>query len=467
MASSAKDASPLQRATLDRARREPDSPMQRLCHPAADPIAPKTPMPSHLPSLVFGLGRSGHAVLRALHRHQRPALWFDDHPRPEDLAQTAAQGAPPWDPNAARRPLHAVYAAPGVPLDHPLLNTLRDQGATISGEADLAAELASTPVIGITGTAGKTSVTRFVTHLLQACGVQALAGGNIDPPLVDVIEEAQVAVAELSSFQLERTHLLHPRVAVLLNLGVDHVDRHGSVEAYHHAKLRLLQHLTRDDVLVLPEQDPLVHTLAHRCPAARVTFAAGTSARETNLNAARAASTAFLRLHGITFAEPTLDDAIASAPEVSGRFQSLGALGHLEVFEDSIATRGIAVEAALRAAASPCAWILGGVDKGADLHALRATVAERVGLLIALGRDGAAMVQAYQDLAPHVVIAATEGEHALRDALSAVMRHPAAPTLRSIVLAPLAASFDQFPHYQARAEAFRKVVREAQAQRGL
>ena len=176
--------------------------------------------------LVYGLGRSGLGVLRFLRKRGLPARFYDDRPREEEVREALALGfQPDWNLEEA---YEEVVAAPGVPLDHPHLKRLAARGAKVLGEAELAYRLSPTPIVGITGTAGKTSTTLFTAHLLRAHGLRAREGGNVDPPLVSVVDEAEVAVAELSSFQLERVHAFRPRVAVLLNLGVDHLDRHGT-----------------------------------------------------------------------------------------------------------------------------------------------------------------------------------------------------------------------------------------------
>jgi len=203
------------------------------------------------PTLIYGLGRSGRGVARFLAREAQVAEWFDARPQPEDEALMTELGFARGD---VTRPYRTVIAAPGVPIDHPDLQALREHGAEVMGEVEVAFRARpALPVVGVTGTAGKGSTTVLIASLLRAQGVNALEGGNIDPPLLDVVDRAEVAVAELSSFQLERVPTFRPAVAVVTNLGVDHLDRHGSVEAYHAAKRNVARHQTPRDVLVLPE----------------------------------------------------------------------------------------------------------------------------------------------------------------------------------------------------------------------
>ncbi len=404
--------------------------------------------------LVFGLGRSGLGVLRFLARRGLPARFYDERPRPQDLEAARALGFLE-DPNPRPGAYREVIAAPGVPIDHPLLNRLREAGAEVIGEAELAYRHVPTPLIGVTGTAGKGSTTLFTAHLLRACGLHAVAGGNLDPPLVDVVEDAEVAVVELSSFQLERVVHFTPKVAVLLNLGVDHLDRHRTPEAYHRAKLNLLKNLTDQHALVYNAADPLVRQAARHSPARLYPFTPGPTPRETNLEAAYWAARAYLEGAGLEVDEARLRAARATAPSLPGRFEAFGRVGGVVFIDDSIATRTLAVQAALAAAPAPIAWILGGVNKGADLECLRPLVARKVRVLLAIGRDGPRMAARFRDLVEVVEIPEAEGnaalERAIAEALARIQRG-------SVLLAPLAASFDQFADYKARSRAFREAA---------
>ncbi|MDM7324774.1 MAG: UDP-N-acetylmuramoyl-L-alanine--D-glutamate ligase [Thermus sp.] len=402
--------------------------------------------------LVFGLGRSGLGVLRFLKKRSLPAHFYDDHPKEAEVQEALALGfTPDWE---LKEVYHQVVAAPGVPLCHPLLHTLKAQGALVMGEAELAYRLSSTPIIGITGTAGKTSTTLLTAHLLRGQGLRALEGGNVDPPLVSVVDEAEVAVAELSSFQLERIHAFRPRVAVLLNLGVDHLDRHGSLEAYHQAKLNLLRNLTPHDALVYNREDPRVRQAAEASPAQLYPFSPGENPRETNLRAALEATRAYLDLLGRPLKEELLQESLQTLPFPPHRFQIFARKGEVLFIDDSIATRTPAVAAALKAAPAPIAWILGGEDKGADLEALRPLL-PRVRVVLAIGRDGPKMARALGEGVEVVVLPQADGQVALNQAVAEALKRL---QRGSVLLAPLAASFDQFKDYRDRARAFREAV---------
>lgn len=407
--------------------------------------------------LVFGLGRSGLGVIHYLAQQGISGHFYDDSLRPAEVEQAQQAGfALASTPRAGD--YHQVIAAPGVPLQHPLLVDLAQAGAEVMGEAELAYRQARIPIIGITGTAGKTSATLFTAHLLRAMGLNALEGGNYDPPLVSIINRAQVAVAEMSSFQLERVSTFNPAVAVLLNLGVDHLDRHGTLEAYHQAKLKLIAHLTPQQSLVYNAADPRIVQAVANSPAQLYPFEPQANPRQTNLEAARLASLAMAHQMGLHPANHLLQQAMATAPQLEGRFDLFARKGGLVFIDDSIATRFDAVKAALQSAPTPIAWVLGGLDKGAPLTELRPYVQDRVSLILAVGRDGPAMAQTFADLAAVEVIAQSDGTHALRQAVQTTLQNL---SQGSLLLAPLGTSFDQFSDYRHRSRVFRQVVFEA------
>ena len=402
--------------------------------------------------LVFGLGKSGLGVLRFLARRGERAAFYDDRPKTEALKEATALGHV-FDPDPAPGRYREVVAAPGVPLDHPLLKGLQ---APVIGEAELAWREGKAEILGVTGTAGKTSTTHYLAETLKAAGLRAEAGGNIGTPLVEVADRAEVAVAELSSFQLERIRDFRPRVAVLLNLGTDHLDRHKSLEAYHRAKLRILENLTPEDAVVYNAADEKIARAVARVPAKTYPFFPGPDADRNNREAALLAAGAYLTLRGLPFDAAALKQAAESAPPVPGRFEVFERFGGIAFIDDSIATRTLSVRAALRRAPAPVAWILGGLDKGAEPEALRDLVREKVAVILAIGKDGPRLAAAYRDLVPVVAIEET-GKAALKRAVrEALDRIPTG----SVLLAPMAASFDMFENYRERSRAFREAVKE-------
>ncbi|MFB9994359.1 UDP-N-acetylmuramoyl-L-alanine--D-glutamate ligase [Deinococcus oregonensis] len=414
--------------------------------------------------LIYGLGRSGRGVARFLATEGMQADWLDARPGPEDTALVAELGFGPGD---LLRPYTTVVAAPGVPIDHPDLLALAAQGAEIIGEVALAARLRpSLPMIGITGTAGKGSTTVLVAHLLRACGLAALEGGNIDPPLLDVVDQAEVAVVELSSFQLERVPGLRLPVAVITNLGIDHLDRHRTEAAYHAAKLNITAGQSANDVLIVPAglQVQTQAKVQAFLPDA-LTLADGRAVlpaadlpegiHPANAAAALLAAEALLLHLGHAVDVDVLAAALRSAQPVSGRFETVARIGNVRFIEDSIATRTLAVEAALLRAVPPIAWLVGGRDKGAELAPLRAAAEGRVVRVIAFGEDGEQMARELG--LPYEVVTGAGGDEVLLNAARAGFL-ALQSTGGSVLLAPIGTSFDLFKDYKARGQSFKQAA---------
>ena len=445
--------------------------------------------------LVYGLGRSGGAVVRRA-RSEGLRVGFVERRRDgRDVAEALALGAERVDDLAAW-PADTCVAAPGVPIDHPDLVRLRARGTEVIGEVEWIARALPARIVGVTGTAGKGSVTRWLSDLLVAGGVDALAGGNLDPALSAVARAGATWVVELSSFQLERCPTLRPDVAVVLNLGVDHLDRHGDVATYHAAKRALLANLGAEQRFVFDGGDATLRRWAAATPARALPFAtsqAAVDAVQTELGIACAATVhvrdATLRLHDRALLDASelqvqgrhqhanalavavaaqalgLDDAAIAAGlrafrGLPGRYTEVGRLADVRFVDDSIATRELAVAAALEAAPPPIVWIAGGVDKGGDVEALRPLHEGRVTLTLGIGASGAALCERVGTWGRSERIDAADGREALRRAVARAWEVLRAEhgARGSVLLAPLAASFDQFRDYRDRGDAFRDAV---------
>ncbi|GHG08901.1 UDP-N-acetylmuramoylalanine--D-glutamate ligase [Deinococcus piscis] len=426
------------------------------------------------PWLIYGLGRSGRGVARFLHAEGLQAEWLDARPGPEDHALMQELG---FAPGAVDRPYRTVVAAPGVPIDHPDLLALAAQGAEIIGEVALAArQRPSVMLVGVTGTAGKGGTTTLTAQLLRACGVAALEGGNIDPPLLDVIDRCEAAVVELSSFQLERIAATRFPVAVMTNLGVDHLDRHGSVKSYHAAKLHIADGQEPGDLLLLPPADTLsgehlrpllARPQVRHFEPHRIALADGTPVLDaadlpagvhpTNAAAAVLAAEAALGKLGqrVPDLSGTLAQGLRQARPLGGRFEEVGRWREVRFIEDSIATRTIAVQSALEQARPPVVWVVGGRDKGAELAPLRDAAQGRVRHVIAYGEDGPRFAQELGF--PQTTVAAQDGQAAMTEVVAQAVRH-LPEGQGTVLLAPIGTSFDLFANYQERGAAFRAAV---------
>jgi UDP-N-acetylmuramoylalanine--D-glutamate ligase len=409
-------------------------------------------------ALVLGLARSGNAAVRALlargdevvahdsslavEADELRALGADVHLGDDDLSLLEGVGL--------------VVKSPGIPAETPLVAGARARGIPVISEIELGARLLPNPILGVTGTNGKTTTAALLGAIFEAAGLPAEVAGNIGRPLASLVGMVPLdawIVCELSSFQLEDVDTLRPRIAVLTNLEPDHLDRHGSFEAYRDAKLRAFARQESDDVAVLPRG------LGHAVPGAalRVEFAAddplpaepripGAHNREN-----AAAATAAARAAGVD--DASIASALRTFRGVEHRIEQVADVGGVRFVNDSKATN---VAAARRALASfPEARkhvILGGLGKDEPYEPLAAEFGDR---------DRAYLIGAAADaIAAALDDAGVDYERTgdLAAALAAAAR--AARPGDVVLLSPACASFDQFTSFEHRGEEFRRLVQK-------
>jgi UDP-N-acetylmuramoylalanine--D-glutamate ligase len=382
--------------------------------------------------VVLGMARSGQAAAALLERHGVEVVRVD-RTLGNDEDVSLLEGA------------DVLVKSPGVPRDNPLV---RAALMPIWSEVELAAHFLPNPILGVTGTNGKTTTVEWLGAMFRAAGREVAVAGNVGRAIagVDALPEAWI-VCELSSFQLEDVHELRPRVAVLINLEPDHLDRHGSFEAYRDAKLRAFENQTPEDTAVLPHGFDDVPGEGQR-----VEFAAGDPLpAEPELPGAHnrenaAAATAAARAVGLP------DDAIAVAlrtfPGVAHRLELVHERHGVHFVNDSKATNTAAARRALAAYDKPLHVILGGSRKGErfdelarEMHGRAYLIGETAGEIAqALERAGVPYVQC-GDLAGAVAAAAE-----------------AARPGEVVLLSPACASYDQFRDFERRGEEFRRLV---------
>ncbi len=428
--------------------------------------------------LVYGLGRSGSAVCELLASQGHEIIIFDRNPR--EIAKLSNLGFQPTkEPTKANADV--CIAAPGVPYDHPDLVALREHNIETIGEVEWVYRSVDAEIIGITATAGKTTVTAWLSEVLTRAKLDAPAGGNIEPALATVASKGATLVTELSSFQLERCPTLKPSIAIILNLGVDHLDRHGSIEAYQGAKHNLIANLDKDSTFIYNQDDAILKDWASVSPAKTLSYSLQKPADaylqdgKFILMGKPFLSTKSLRVVGKHFYGNLLAVALASKAKglsyeqicqglvnleaVEGRYSLVNKLGNINFIEDSIATRTLSVKAALAATPKPIVWILGGEDKGASFADLQELVCEKVVMAIGIGQSGEHFTKELSGWVETKYCPEIDGEVALFEACNLATQHLwHYPQGGTVLLAPLAASFDQFKDYKARAQAFRKVV---------
>ncbi|MHB8417411.1 MAG: UDP-N-acetylmuramoyl-L-alanine--D-glutamate ligase [Myxococcales bacterium] len=432
-------------------------------------------------ALVVGLGRSGRAAVRLL-ASQGARVTAVDEGRPDvgDLASVAAQlqlGRSGFD--VTGRDL--IVVSPGVPLAHVDLAGALARGAPVVAEVELASWFLPQPLVGITGTNGKSTTTALCGEMLRAASVRAFVGGNLGTPLCEAVGGGWDAlVVELSSFQLEGIRSLRARVGAFLNLTPDHLDRYATLDGYAAAKARLFENQRVDDVAVLNAADPASARMAaagkgrrwHFGPAARpppsarpaeggfaIDFPPARSERyalgnralrgQHNLENAMAAALCARALDVPAEAVQRALDSFAGLPH---RLELVRELRGVEYVNDSKATNVDSAAVALRAVPGPLWWIGGGRGKGAPYAPLRSLLADRTRGILLIGEDAPAMQRELGGVAP-IVLAGT-----LEAALHAAAGQAKAG--ETVLLSPACASYDQFRDYEERGDTFRRLVRE-------
>jgi UDP-N-acetylmuramoylalanine--D-glutamate ligase len=423
--------------------------------------------------LVVGLRRSGLAACAAIAR-----VWPDsqivaaDARADVDLAALSALRIESHLGGglAPVKGLTALVKSPGVPGDVPQVAAARAAGVPVWSEVELAARMLPNPIAGVTGTNGKTTTTHLVGAMLRAGGLRCEVAGNVGRPLSELagrIPDDVWIACELSSFQLEDIDRLRCRVAVVLNLTPDHLDRHGDMDSYVRSKLRILENQVDADTAVLNGDDPLLRAAALPGSGERVWFTAGDRGSidweharlrgEHNLENALAAAAA-ARAAGVSAA--AIDAALREFDAPPHRLETVASGGGVEWVNDSKATNPDATIKALTAFDAGVHLILGGSLKGASFDALAQAVA------------GGPVVCAY-------LIGAAA------DALATALRAAGAPHRRcetleravdvaaasaepgdTVLLSPACASFDQFRDYEDRGDRFRALARAAAARPG-
>jgi len=441
--------------------------------------------------LVIGMGRTGTAVVDFLARRGARVLATDETP-PERLAGardllSRRDGDVAWVPYEASvlaAGVDLVVPSPGVPPRNPLLVAAAKQGIPIWSEIELAFAFLKTPVIAVTGTNGKTTTTTLIGDILAKGGKRVFVGGNIGNPLVEYAggpQGADLAVVEVSSFQLQWTRTFHPFVAVHLNLTADHYDYHGSLAAYGAAKEKIFANQTPRDFAVVNADDAGTAPLVHRLSAVVIPFSSKgpLAGRGAYLEGERivlsldgsvreAYPTARVRIPGRHNLENIMaavavgricgcpPEAVLAAVEgfegIPHRIEYAGRVRGVTFYDDSKGTNVDAVRRALETFSDPVILLMGGRDKEGDFEGLREDVKRRVKALVLFGEARGRIESALGGLVPTLSLP-TLGE-AVKRAF-----HEAAEG-DTVLLSPGCASFDAFRDYRARGDYFKEVVRE-------
>lgn len=440
---------------------------------------------------VIGAGRSGMACLRRLVEAGAEVTLADAQPR-DSLAEVLdeAQGLGAHLVTGFERfqqieGVSLVVSSPGVAWEHQSLVAARLRGVEVIGTLELAWRLCPAPVIGVTGTNGKGTTCRLIAAMLAEAGIEHILAGNIGNPLADELTRASAstpAVVEISSFQLEGVDQFRPRVATVLNIAPDHLDRHPSFEAYRAAKARIFENQRPEDMAVVNLDDEAARRMAEGSAARKVTV----SLQAQDADATVREGLILLRLEGkdeeevcpahafglpgrhhltnvlvasaiarLAGARPeAIAEAIAGYRPPKHHMEIVGEIGGVAFINDSKASNPSAALADLSSMPRPFVAIVGGKDKGADFAELAKLLRERPRGVVLIGeaadRIAALMAGGFQR--------AESMPEAVRRA-----RETARPG-DAVILAPACSSFDMFEDYEHRGEVFRESVRSLQSE---
>jgi UDP-N-acetylmuramoylalanine--D-glutamate ligase len=444
-------------------------------------------------ALVIGLAETGVAVARRLRAEGWDVVVVEDTPsdtaayaeRVSVLRALGAQLVEAPDDLRVRELAAAadlVVPSPLVRPGHPTIAAAAELGVAVRSEIDLAAERAKAPIVAVTGTNGKTTVTTMIAAMLHASGVPVVAAGNLGRPLIDAVAddivagEAAVIVAEVSSFQLAfAQEAFRPRVAVLLAITPDHLDWHGTFDEYVAAKARIAQWQSGDDLLVYDADNEYARAIAARAPARRV----GVSARAESDGCFRVVGADLVfpdgrplapvaamsralghdRTNALAAAAASLDvgadldgvvavlGAYATMPH---RVALVGEANGVKWYDDSKATNPDATRSAVSSFDS-VVLLAGGRNKGLDLSVLDSEASHLRGV-VAFGEAGPEIAAAFSGSGTRV-----ESVAGMREAVGAARRLARPGDV--VLLSPACASFDAYAGYGARGDDFAREVR--------
>jgi len=442
-------------------------------------------------AVVYGLGVSGKAAARLLLSRGVSVVGIDSRRQTELELETLLDdsrfettlGA---DPLELPPSVDGVVVSPGVPLDRPLLRAAAEAGLPVIAEVELAYRFLDGPVIGITGSNGKSTTTALTGELLTACGYQAEVCGNIGVPLAACVDgpPGRVFVTELSSFQLEGITEFRPHIAAWLNLSADHLDRHADLTQYARAKKALFENQQEEDVAVLNADDPQVAALVTRgrrrffSRLGRVTDGCYLDGdRVVEIEPAGEPIELFHRDELGIPGTHNLENAMAAAllaramgaeiecvraglgafKGLPHRLQKVAEMHGVTWFDDS---KGTNIGATLRTlegfADHSVHLILGGRNKGADAGELELMVRTKVRHLYFIGEAAEDFHRSLGHVVPGSI------EHTLASAVDSAAQR--ARDGESVVLSPACASFDQYTDFRHRGRHFQTLIAQLGAE---
>ena len=439
---------------------------------------------SNANTVVLGLGATGLSCARYLARCGRAFTVVDTRSEPPGLNELLRDlpHVPVFlgdVPDAVVESAGELVVSPGLSLDEPLVLKAIAAGVDVVGDIDLFVREANAPVVGITGSNAKSTVTELVGQMARESGLNVAVGGNLGTPALDLLnEDCELYVLELSSFQLERTGQLNLAVATVLNVSEDHLDRHGNLQNYHRAKHRIFAGckavvVNKNDSLTTPlvaqsvgavtwgmgepdlrsfgiRRDDGVEFLCYQFETLMPVSDLALLGRHNIANALAALALGT----SVGLSMPAMLNVLRKFQGLEHRCQPVAEIGGVSYVNDSKGTNPGATEAAIRGLGvdKNIVLIAGGVGKGADFSQLRGSVAAHCKLLVLFG-EAAVDMRASLKQCTEIVIVDT-----LESAVSLAAR--SSVNGDCVLLSPACASFDMFDSYKQRGEVFVRAVSE-------
>ena len=441
--------------------------------------------------LVVGAGLSGQAVSKFL-LDKKAKVSLTDSQSPEQMGaladKLAAQGVTLYlgeNPVVNQENYDLLVVSPGVPLTVPAVAQARRSSVPVIGELELSYHYTSSPIVAITGTNGKTTTTSLIGQMFRDAGYHTLVAGNIGLPLISEVEkytEKDVVVAEVSSFQLETTEQFRPRVAVILNITPDHLDRHGTMEEYIGAKARIFAQQREGDSVVLNYDDPITRDLAGEVQDRVIFFSrqhildkgSFIQGNKIMVNGVRGnfeiADIASLKIPGahnlenalaavavgyaMGLAPTDIARTLASFMGVAHRLEYVTTLNGVTYINDSKGTNPDAAIKALEAYDVPIVLIAGGKNKGVSFKDFAKIIKEKVRVLITVGIHGYQIEEAAREQGFTNIFPAQDYNQAVK------LAHEQAKLGEVVLLSPACTSWDMFKNFEERGEMFKQLVRE-------
>ena len=425
--------------------------------------------------LVIGLGLTGYATACYLLANGYRCSIQDDRAQPPYL-EKLLQAYP--DANIILQPLSESLIAqsdcwvvsPGLSIRHPLIKKVAQSGIRVIGDIELFAEAVDKPVIAITGSNGKSTVTTLVGEMIAADGKKVAVGGNIGVPALDLLQQqADIYVLELSSFQLETTYSLKPLAATVLNVSEDHMDRYDDLADYQQSKKRIYQQAQQvisnaddeltgntaaDDQFSLQRDDVEYHLLDQPETMLAVKGEGWIETRELKLKGRHnwancLVAMALAQMAGVS--KNAIIETLKSFPGLDHRSQWVAEINGVNWINDSKATNPGAALAAIQGIDEPIILLAGGQSKGANMQPLCTTLGIKVKLMLLFGQDAEQIEASLQGC--------TKIERVDNLAAAVSRAYELAQSGDLVLLSPACASFDQFKGFADRGEQFANLVR--------